>query len=255
MQALSRPPAGPAFTGGSAAGAAQRRRGAAVVRLFPKSKTDDSAGIGFKFDGAMQRWVRDDRFIGKSLTTVTPLSGTPYVVWPLMHTYLTQKGLKQVDEEEALALQRKGHVIVDVRLASDFKIEHIEGAINVPMFRETAGTSGWDKVKRVVMAGLVMKATERDPDFMDNFQKAVGNKRKPVIIACAVGGTLDTIVRVASTGKSCKDPDRSFGRETRSLKACYELLNAGYSNVVHLKGGLSQWRYDGYPTAGTGVRN
>jgi rhodanese-related sulfurtransferase len=137
-----------------------------------------------------------------------------------MHTYLTQKGLKQVDEEEALALQRKGHVIVDVRLASDFKvgggatsgqqigcsqlmqsmwegerarsraccsqiyrlagsaqhavqvpaglpplpllplnaparppaaaqIEHIEGAINVPMFRETAGTSGWDRVKRV----------------------------------------------------------------------------------------------------------
>lgn len=62
-----------------------------------------------------------------------------------------------------------------------------------------------------------------------------------VIIACAVGGTLDTVVRVASTGKSASDPDRAFGRETRSLKACYELLNAGYSNVVHLKGGLSSW--------------
>lgn len=48
-----------------------------------------------------------------------------------------------------------------------------------------------------------------------------------VIIACATGGTLDTIVRVATTGKSAKDPDRAFGRETRSLKACYELMNAG----------------------------
>ena len=63
-----------------------------------------------------------------------------------------------------------------------------------------------------------------------------------VVIACAVGGTLDTVVRVASTGKQAKDPDRSFGRETRSLKAVYELMGAGYSNVLHLKGGLSQWR-------------
>lgn len=28
---------------------------------------------GFKFDGSMQRWVRDDRFAGKSMTTVQPL--------------------------------------------------------------------------------------------------------------------------------------------------------------------------------------
>ncbi len=31
----------------------------------------------------------------------------------------------------------------------------------------------------------------------------------PVIVACAVGGTLETVVRVASTGKSAKDPDRA----------------------------------------------
>ena len=37
-------------------------------------------------------------------------------------------------------------------------------------------------------------------------------------------------------------------RETRSLKACYELLKAGWKDVLHMKGGLSTWRYDGYPT-------
>ncbi|PRW59516.1 rhodanese-like domain-containing chloroplastic [Chlorella sorokiniana] len=166
-----------------------------------------------------------------------------------MHTYLTQKGLKQVDEDEALALASKGAVIVDVRLADDFKKEHIEGAISVPMFRLTQGNSKWDNVKRFVMGSLAMKATERDPDFLANFAAALGgNKRKTIIVACAVGGTLDTVVRVATTGKSAQDPDRAFGRETRSLKACYELMQAGYTNVIHLKGGLSSWRYNGYPT-------
>ena len=26
-----------------------------------------------------------------------------------------------------------------------------------------------------------------------------------------------------------------------------DLLQAGYKDVVHLKGGLSQWRHDGFP--------
>ncbi|PSC68348.1 rhodanese-like domain-containing chloroplastic [Micractinium conductrix] len=181
------------------------------------------------------------------MTTVQPLSGTSYTVWPVMWEYLNSKKLKQVDEDQALALIKRGAVVVDVRLADDFRQQHIEGAISVPMFRLTAGNEKWDKVKRFVMGSLAMKATERDPDFLKNFEKAVKGKRQQVIIACAVGGTLDTMVRVASTGKQCKDPDRSFGRETRSLKACYELMQAGYSNVVHLQGGLSSWRYNGYP--------
>lgn len=78
----------PAFGSNARSAAAmqqQRRRsggGAAVTRaLFGKTKTKtekQQAGgkdglPGFKFDGAMQRWVRDDRFAGKSLTTVQPL--------------------------------------------------------------------------------------------------------------------------------------------------------------------------------------
>ncbi|KAI7840270.1 hypothetical protein COHA_006052 [Chlorella ohadii] len=235
-------------------------KGSTTTKGGSASTKGGDGAPGFKFDGSMQRWVRDDRFAGKSMTTVQPLSGTAYTVWPVMHTYLTEKGLKQVDEEEALALARKGAVIVDVRLADDYKKEHIEGAVSVPMFRLTQGTSNWDNVKRFVMGSLAMKATERDPDFLANFGKAMGgNKRKTIIVACAVGGTLDTVaswgVRVATTGKSAQDPDRAFGRETRSLKACYELMQAGYTNVIHLKGGLSSWRYNGYPTEGSNVRD
>lgn len=38
---------------------------------------------------------------------------------------------------------------MDVRLSSDYAKQHIEGAISVPMFRETAGNEKWDKVKKV----------------------------------------------------------------------------------------------------------
>lgn len=30
-------------------------------------------------------------------------------------------------------------------------------------------------------------------------------------------------------------------------EACWFMLQAGFTNVLHLEGGLSQWRYDGYP--------
>lgn len=39
------------------------------------------------------------------------------------------------------------------------------------------------------------------------------------------------------------DPDRQFGRESRSLKGCYELFLAGFKDVTHLQGGLSGWRH------------
>jgi len=145
-------------------------------------------------------------------------------------------------------MMKKGAVLLDVRLGVDFESQHAAGAINVPIFRLTAGDSNWDKFKKVVMAGLNMRPTERDPDFVKKVEAAVGNKRKKVIVMCTVGGTLDTVVRVASTGKFTEtDKDRSFGRESRSLKACYELMKAGFSDIVHLRGGLSEWNYNGYP--------
>ena len=66
-----------------------------------------------------------------------------------MWDYLNRKGLKQIDEEQALAAVKRGAVIVDVRLAGDYAAEHIQGALSVPLFRLTAGDGGWDKVKRV----------------------------------------------------------------------------------------------------------
>lgn len=66
-----------------------------------------------------------------------------------------------------------------------------------------------------------------------------------------IGGTLSTKVEVAHKVKTyeVKDPDRAFGRESRSLKAAHALLMAGCNNLAHLEGGIQQWRHQGYPMA------
>lgn len=48
------------------------------------------------------------------------------------------------------------------------------------------------------------------------------------------------------------DPERAFGRESRSLKAIYELYEAGWSlnNIRHVEGGFQQWKYQGLPVEG-----
>lgn len=174
------------------------------------------------------------------------LDGNPTMIF---EGVCLQLNPSSVPPSQAQALMKKGAMLIDVRLGMDFDSQHAAGAVSVPLFRLTAGNSGWDQFKKVVMAGLNMRPTERDPDFVKNVERAVnGNKRKKVILMCTIGGTLDTVVRVASTGKKTEtDKDRAFGRESRSLKACYELMWAGFTDVVHLKGGLSEWTYDGNP--------
>lgn len=44
----------------------------------------------------------------------------------------------------------------------------------------------------------------------------------------------------------CADPERAFGRESRSLKAIYELVEEGgwnLNNIRHVEGGFQQWRF------------
>lgn len=198
--------------------------------------------------------MRDDRFAGiaadEDRTLIKPKTGAAYQAWPVVHTTLSDAGLKSVDVEEARKLSRAGWTLVDVRLASDFDAMSAEGSINVPMFRLVAGNSAWDNVKKLAMASFAMKATERDPDFVDTFCKTV-KKNSKVLLMCAVGGTLDTNVTYRRDKKLFADPERAFGRESRSLKAIFELYDAGWSlnNIRHVEGGFQQWKYQGLPLA------
>lgn len=220
---------------------------------------------GFKYDFANSRWIRvekgnanaakysDDMWKEGGGAVVTPKTGGSYVVWPVVHAALTARGLKSVSTAAALAEAERGRaVIVDCRPRYQWERERVAGSINVPLYRPVEGKGGWDAVKRAVMAvGLAMTATERNPAFGDDAAAALGgNKRRRVIVYCGLGGTLTVGVPpwAPDRKKSFKDdPERAFGRESRSLKACYELLELGWKDVVHMEGGLPQWRYDGLP--------
>ncbi|GIL91564.1 hypothetical protein Vretifemale_19161 [Volvox reticuliferus] len=95
---------------------------------------------------------------------------------------------------QALALQDQGWTIVDVRLATDFEQVHAAGAVSLPLYRYVEGTGFWDNVKKAAMAiGFAMRATERDPDYQSK-ALSVLKKNQKIILMCAIGGTLDTLV-------------------------------------------------------------
>lgn len=218
---------------------------------------------GFRYDPSMQRWVRDKRvnlaYDDKEFDPyVRPKTGAPYILWPIQHSELMDYKLKSVAAQEIVDLQKKGAVVVDVREAPQFAKIHAEGAISCPLFIPVQGNGFWDIAKKVAMAGFAMEATERNVNFGAELAKLVP-KNKTVILMCATGGTLETQITKVSGGtkatgmngrikkKVYNDPDRNFGRESRSLKACYETLQAGYKKIIHVEGGLNQWRFDDFP--------
>lgn len=220
-----------------------------VVCQAAKAK---STATGIRYDANMQRWVKDDRVGEMDEVVVQPMTGAAYTIWPVCHASLTSKGLKGVDAEKASEMQNKGWTIIDVRLEAEYMREHAKDAICIPMFRVVQGNETWDKIKRAVMSGLFMTPTERDPNYAQTVIKTLGKKGQKVMLMCSIGGTLKTGVnlRPDKYPNGIQDPDRDFGRESRCLKAAYELMEGGWnsSNLVFIEGGLSQWRFDGYPT-------
>lgn len=228
-----------------------------IDKKFGKGKT------GFRYDPSMQRWVRDNRVDldfddAEFDPMVRPKTGSAYVLWPIMHSELMDYNLKSITPDEVMKLQKKGAVLVDVREEPQYNGVHAAGAKSCPLFVPVQGRALYDNLKRLAMAAFAMQATERNRNFAEDLKK-IADPKKTVIFMCATGGTLETQItrvsggddRTGNTGRVKKkvynDPDRNFGKESRSLKACYEALQAGYKNVIHVDGGLNQWRYDDYP--------
>ncbi|KAK9803685.1 hypothetical protein WJX72_012000 [[Myrmecia] bisecta] len=217
---------------------------------------DPEKEVGFRYDAANLRWVRDNKYSEKYWnTTVKPLIGAEYTVWPAVHTALTRAGLKSISPEEAYELQQQGAVLVDARVQRHYDEEHATGAVCLPLFRPVQGKTWLDTIKRVAVGSMAMEATERDPEFQAKALELL-DKNQKVIVYCGLGGTLHVGVKPWAPGRRAyNDPDRAFGRESRSLKACHELILAGFTDVIHLEGGLGQWRHEGFPTEETESSN
>ena len=189
-----------------------------------------------------------------------PWLGPPEGVapWPLVHTELTDMGenFASIAPEAARELCERGQgVIVDVRPPDEFAKFAIAGSVNVPLFRPVRGATAFDVAKRLAVGALLRKsATERNPDFALDAAAAIPPGAKQLIVACGPGGSLETVSTHVKAGpggrrvvKTSVDKDKEYGRESRSLKGAYELLQAGFQGVAHLEGGVFRWRHEKLP--------
>ncbi|CAI5503564.1 unnamed protein product [Closterium sp. Naga37s-1] len=139
-------------------------------------------------------------------------------------------------------------VLLDVREAGDYEEVHARGAASAPLFRLIQGSDLTAWARRVGYAAMGdFKGTERNPELLKQAEAAVGgDKSRTVIVMCGRGGTLQNVSM--RKGMEFRDPDKRFGLQSRSLKACYELHVAGFSSILHLDGGLNLWLHKKLPS-------
>ena len=136
-----------------------------------------------------------------------------------------------------------GALVVDVRPEKKFTQAHAAGSVNVPLFRDIEVTDGpVQVVKAAALLSQGVAATQENPDFVRDFQRAVeGRDVQAVVLADAEGGTLEV------------NEAFPFGKESRALYGCYKLLQAGVDvRLSHLEGGLNAWVGAQLPTDGAG---
>lgn len=91
-----------------------------------------------------------------------------------------------------------------------------------------------------------MAHAERDPDYQKTALERLDKKQK-IVMMCSIGGTIKTGTQPwgdpanpsRKAQKKFDDPERAFGRESRSLKACHELIKVGLTRVIIPKGPAS----------------
>ena len=224
-----------------------------------KNKVKDDPG--FWYDKANLRWVRDDKrglplseWQEGGMTTIKTKTGEEYTVWPAIHITLSNSDeFSVVEPQDVIEMVKEGNaVVVDVRPEGTFeKTGRIEGSVNVPLYRAVQGGSVFKTIKKIAVAAMAMEATERNPDFLEDARRALGGgdpseEGRTLVVCCTIGGSMETEV-VSKRGKVFSDPEKAFGRESRSLKACYELIQGGYTKVAHLRGGIAMWRHKELP--------
>jgi len=192
-----------------------------------------------------------------------------YSSWGAQYRSLINSGLKSLSPLEAEEMVKdKGAVVLDARPEYKWDKFTIEDSINVPLFQRVQGHGMTDHLKRGVTGAMAVEATERNPNFAAMAKERLPHD-KPIIIVCDRGGKLDTSYEEAAKVEvppmvklvnsmttplmpktGTKDFDRYPNRYTTSLKAAYELYQAGFTNLYFVDGGMQNWEEEGLPLVG-----
>ncbi len=143
--------------------------------------------------------------------------------WRVAHKNLTDFGLESVTAEAAEKMVDDGKaILVDVRTGAAHSFEHAESSVSLPYFDKVKGSS----TKRVFLGA---STTAKNPNFVSDASALIGSDKeaKTIIVYCSTGGTLKNTI-TKRDGSTLEDSQRSFGKESLSLRAADELIAAGY---------------------------
>ena len=156
--------------------------------------------------------------------------------WKEIYAKLVQRGVKTIDSAKAASMQKRGAVVLDVRMAAAYERGAIEGSVSAPLYRPIQGWDPASVARRAAFAFFGINNSERMPDWDQVVAGSVKGKGQDIIVCCEMGGNL-----TAKKGAM-------YGFQSRSLKAVHFLQELGYKKVFHLDGGVPQAVRDGLPT-------
>eukprot|EP00238_Polyblepharides_amylifera_P008962 CAMPEP_0196583154 /NCGR_PEP_ID=MMETSP1081-20130531/42282_1 /TAXON_ID=36882 /ORGANISM="Pyramimonas amylifera, Strain CCMP720" /LENGTH=238 /DNA_ID=CAMNT_0041903951 /DNA_START=233 /DNA_END=949 /DNA_ORIENTATION=+ len=153
--------------------------------------------------------------------------------WISTYEFLVKNNLVSLTAKDAARAQQTGAVMLDVRPAEEFSGGFVEDSLSVPLYRPIQGWGAAANLRRAGFAFFGSTGSELNPDWLQQVQGQI-KKGTHVVVMCSRGGSLAS-------------QSSTYGYESRSLKAAFLLMQAGYSNVLHLKGGIEQWERDDLP--------
>lgn len=169
-----------------------------------------------------------------------PQTQTP---WKQMAAALQERKVRSLTPFEAKSLvKNKGYVLLDVRKPEDFAKRHARGAINVPLFKNSEGTSGMDLLRTGLMKTQGLVATSENPTFVADVKALVPEGTGIITVDESVFGSLNR-------SKATAVPTQS-----RALMGAFLLDvtkaaedTAGLGPIMHLEGGTEALFQEGFP--------
>lgn len=159
---------------------------------------------------------------------IVPGMGPNAREWRLIHTELKSGyKMKTVSSAECVRMMaREKATLVDVRFGPDFEQWSVPGSVSVPY------------VEGGILAKMRLPGFKKvKANFVDEFERVVPDVNAKIVLCDIWGGSLE---QDPPSNKSFTDPTKGAG----SLPAAFELYQAGYKNLYHLRGGVNQYYED-----------
>ena len=151
--------------------------------------------------------------------------------WQEMREELLEFGVRSIEPAEANRMvAEEGYTLVDIRTAPEYEKIHAKGAVSAPLYRPITNWDARSIARRAAFAFFgVFNGTEESPTFLDDCRSSLDGKNAKVILYCGIGGSMTPTTNLAQ------------GMQSRSLIACSELINSGYTDVLHMIDGMLGW--------------